>query len=1525
MKNFAVLLSYDKMKVARIARAITVATLLVTPGTAFAQVNSVQTWIATAPETDPNHLTTRPLSDVKLVTHYFDGLGRPAQTVARQGSLETSTGNNYDLVSVMGYDNIGRQNITYLPFVANTTDGSYQSSAVTAQAAYYNNGTNPIAGQGETGANAHSLINFESSPLNRPVMTLAPGNSWVGNGVGSHTDYYSNTSTDDVRMWSVTNAAIGSFGTYTMGSYPVGVLEKTVTTDENANQVISFKDVEGRVVLKKVAAGAVPDNGSGSGYNGWLCTYYIYDILGNLRAVIQPTGVQALAGNGWSLTPTILAEQCFRYEYDQRNRMMMKQVPGAQPVYMVYDVLDRLVLSQDGNLRAASKWLVTVYDNLNRPIETGLYGSSGNLGQIQSLVAGQSVGSMTTPNLVLSNASTSGNYVAANSIQLANGFSSLGGGTFSATIAPAGSTSGVPGYADPTAGFELLTYTGYDNYNGLNGVSGAFIGTWNSNFSATSTSSFPYPEFPTQNNVETTQGLVTWKEVKVLNNNNPTTYLFTSYIYDDKGRVIQTQSQNYSGGTDVASTQYAWSGQPLVEVNSQQKNGSNAQTNVLVSNLSYDVENRLLSISKTLNGQAGTITKTIVNQAYDQLGELRTKTLGPTSSPSGGPIDALTYDYNIRGWLLGIDRAYLNSATTIAITNADPSPGNYFGEELAYDKLGSYSGLSYAANQMNGNIAGTVWKSTGDAVNRKYDFTYDQANRLTAANFSQITPANGQVVDYTVTIPGYDANGNILYMNQKGYRLGAPAGMVDQLAYNYYAGTNRLQNVVDAANNSQTIAGDFRSSTTYMTTLGNNKTAAAYDYAYDNNGNLVTDQNKDIGVLNNSTGFVVSSGIVYNYLNLPQTITFNNNKGTVNYIYDAAGNKLQKITNEISGTINYNGTSYSGTQITTTTSYMGDFVYQGISFPNNSTLNTSPLQHGDILQFIGHEEGRIRPLYTNLTNSNTVTGYAVDYFLKDHLGDIRMVLTDEQATDPAYLATMETANATTEQAFFANLPSTRVTKPGAFDNQSSNQYVALTNFNTNKMGPSLMLKVMAGDKLAMSVNAYYNSTSGTNDNIGTLLATDLLTNLLSGATGIPALGGERATLSDLQSNSGVLGTSGQAFLNSRTPANTNVPKAYLNYIFLDDQFQFAGGYASPVTAACATSAQTITGQYPQVAVPKNGYVYIYVSNESDYNVYFDNLQVVYAHGPILEDNAYYPFGLSMAGISDKAVKPNYAENKYRWNKGSELQNKEFSDGSGLEMYETNLRELDPQLGRWWQIDSKPHEMFSPYSAMVDDPILYSDPVGDTTWVYNQNGNSLGVVPDRLKNQVHYIKTDGDPSQQINTKGLSKKELNALGKSFREKSIAFIGSKTISDMHKIDAFSEKNNKEVGFVGIVGKDKEIRLNALSTNGNVSNKAPLEQQINDKFPSAGEQSSLFLFGHTHFSNGFTYGGSNPQNDLGFPSPNDGSGGDYGNFLYRNNDGSQKGPSPALLVTKYGVTVYGSKQDYSNNAYLLYQSLKQ
>ncbi|HWB90839.1 MAG TPA: RHS repeat-associated core domain-containing protein, partial [Puia sp.] len=171
---------------------------------------------------------------------------------------------------------------------------------------------------------------------------------------------------------------------------------------------------------------------------------------------------------------------------------------------------------------------------------------------------------------------------------------------------------------------------------------------------------------------------------------------------------------------------------------------------------------------------------------------------------------------------------------------------------------------------------------------------------------------------------------------------------------------------------------------------------------------------------------------------------------------------------------------------------------------------------------------------------------------------------------------------------------------------------------------------------------------------------------------------------------------------------------------LDNQFNYVAGNNQSGAMQVGDPGTQADGslQAPMclkgLPIKKSGYLYIYVSNATPgWDVFFDNLSIKHYSGPLVEENHYYPFGLVMQGISDRAVKWNYAENKYRGNGGDELQNKEFSDGSGLEEYDAFFRLYDPQIGRFGSIDplADVFEGYSPYSFAGDNPIGYNDPLG----------------------------------------------------------------------------------------------------------------------------------------------------------------------------------------------------------------------
>ncbi|MBX2925907.1 MAG: hypothetical protein KF746_27170 [Chitinophagaceae bacterium] len=255
---------------------------------------------------------------------------------------------------------------------------------------------------------------------------------------------------------------------------------------------------------------------------------------------------------------------------------------------------------------------------------------------------------------------------------------------------------------------------------------------------------------------------------------------------------------------------------------------------------------------------------------------------------------------------------------------------------------------------------------------------------------------------------------------------------------------------------------------------------------------------------------------------------------------------------------------------------------------------------------------------------------------------------------------------------------------------------------------------MAGDKIDIFGKSYYfqNNTGGTGAN-SAIPIIDILTGLLGGPTGGAAAATHGGiTASQLNGIGDVTGGISTLLGNQTTDAagTPTVPKAYINYIFFDEQFQVVKDALGNIQAAgdkvgtnSVVKSHAITGK----TALKSGYVYIYVSNESPVDVFFDNLQVIHTRGAILEETHYYPFGLTMQGISSKALAFGNPENKIGYN-GNEIQNKEFNDGSGLELYDFNARTYDPQIGRFIQIDplsdEGDQESLSPYHFSKNNPI-----------------------------------------------------------------------------------------------------------------------------------------------------------------------------------------------------------------------------
>ena len=161
--------------------------------------------------------------------------------------------------------------------------------------------------------------------------------------------------------------------------------------------------------------------------------------------------------------------------------------------------------------------------------------------------------------------------------------------------------------------------------------------------------------------------------------------------------------------------------------------------------------------------------------------------------------------------------------------------------------------------------------------------------RLSIATYGEGTSLSSNTNLFTEKVTGYDKNGNILALQRYGQTGTSSYGLIDNLTFTLNG--NQLNRVDDAVTGSA-YNGSFEFK---------DAVKQANEYAYDANGNLTNDLNKNI------------SEIQYNCLNLPRKATFTDGS-TIEYTYAADGTKLRTV-HTIGGT-------------TTTTDYCGSVIYE---------------------------------------------------------------------------------------------------------------------------------------------------------------------------------------------------------------------------------------------------------------------------------------------------------------------------------------------------------------------------------------------------------------------------------------------------------------------------------------------------------------------------------------------------------------------------------------------------------------------
>ena len=663
---------------------------------------------------------------------YFDDLGRLEQRIQRRISPSKE-----DLVYLYEYDEFGRELTTWLPGLS-PYNGAYlnpDTIKARSKSTAVNNDTHP-----------YSKVVYENSPLNRVLNLYGPGRNWHTTSKGIKRNYKLNIIDDAILNCNryTVNGTNNSPTLQRDGNYPSGQLYVTMTENEDSALSYEFKNKIGQTILiRQINEGINID------------TYYVYNDYGNLCFVLPPR----IQDEG--ITQNKLNELAYLYKYDTRNRCISKKLPGTDWTYFVYDMADRVIFTQNGEMRIKGEWLFTIPDVFGRCVLTGI--SKNNLLHESNPL-----------NNVVVKAVWAGN------TGIYKGYNVDG-----------------TGLTNPV---RILTADYYDNYS-------FSLLTEFQSFSYDTPVSGCDDRYSAWKN-----GLLTGKYVA--DANNGTIGLFTAYYYNMDGKVVQTKSSNHLGGRDRTFIGYSYTGQPLKRVHEHTAPGKSTQTEEYV--YSYDHAERLIQKTHKLNNANSVI---IEKNSYDMLGRLITTIANNSNNLKK------SYTYNVRSWIRTINNSLFEEELSYSfggnVTNQQwRQAGSLRNYAFTYDKLSFLKSASFTGNgsfsatytyDNHGNMTkitrnGNTGTSTYGIIDN-LSLSYI-GNQLTKVEDNGVIPNISTSDDFrngstASTEYYYDANGNMTKDLNKG---------ISHIAYNFLNLPSLLtiSNSLGSATNTYVYAADGR-------------------------------------------------------------------------------------------------------------------------------------------------------------------------------------------------------------------------------------------------------------------------------------------------------------------------------------------------------------------------------------------------------------------------------------------------------------------------------------------------------------------------------------------------------------------------------------------------------------------------------------------------------------------------------------------------------------------------------------------